>query len=1734
MGIVSLTTLTNYNSLGNDVNIVGTFSGLATTKYSDVHVSSPLVNYVEEYEYAGVKKTLFYTEVNSNLKVGDKVFIINGNYDSSNLVTKNKYAKGSDGYKVLMVDKCRVVLDIDYTGKTPTEGDLGLELATDYVRVYHLSSYDKFVTANRQLTTRGGYMGGKFDYYQNNIAFIDYDYPKINDGWTRTAGVTASPGFFVREPAYDPALISNTKGEIWKNITDMFMTGTFSLASSNSNPKTDFRYYLNGKIVVVEGNFKYLGTDFTEGNVYKYDVTKGKWVIDNDTSKVTRAVITKCNFRGGDFKGRMYSGLYGSMHEKIKWNGTGNWLGGTLLNTSWVNGSMFSNILLEESYKTTLDRSRKPMQKLNAYNNGGYGFNFVLNSDFENTSIYASIVRNSRFGMTPSLPVVESYVNSQPVQFEHSLIGGLYESCVFNNTSLTGGAVKNSRSKNSLFDGVKHINSWSKDSVLKSTTIISDSIIKIAGYDEWSAAEKRGSSNYGATFSDGIDFKVYKFYIGESDYQKLKSGDSFYIRGLLIQNSQALINLFDRKFVLGGWVEYDDVFNSSGNNIGDIPMNHFYKRGVRCGAFLTTPEENEWIYSSVEYRVPKNGTPGGVLNGYLTDTIVENTNQMYSIDIFVSLKDNNNRVVSGLNFNSSTQSVSSIDYILPNSLGNFVNYSDAYIIDSGIESGIIDNSVWNSGNDIAYNNELTFSKNDNTRDIITYDVTPDFVTGDITVKTQTRIGEYLNGIEISDRDSTTYQSDIKTGDILFVSGLDYTTRGRILGVTISSTGSGYFENRSNISPQYKVDGDGYGALIDFTKSSIDESVSSVTVKNKGFEYKVGDVLYINVDGMGTTNTIPGIDATITVTEVEQTVVRLPDSWKVVNYNPPDITLSPLYGAEIIKGLTAGGLFLSIDAKNRWINFTRTKISQTKIKSGLFRRSTLIGNTIGNDRYDSSNKDLVDVAMAKSLLLSEITFSNNSNILGPATYHNSALAGGTDKWIDGIVNESVLNKVNISKGTVRNSSWIDGIFNGGIFYQSSSYNAQPLLGKEFYNTNRILSHWMGGKTVGTTSNDRHSWRKGQFNGGEFVKSDWEGGQFNAGNFYASKWYGGIANGGVFGNETTATSETQFYGGEVSFTTVNNATFVADDTSGTGKTSSIVWNGGIFNSGQFGANENNYVDTTNQNKFNKKEPANSQQLKFDTSSLDIKLKIEVTGSNITNLLNVELKVDFSCQPVLMVRNSKIYLQSPNGKKIRIKSDRIGEGTEMKDTIFSTDKTLPSISISSSPHSGKFSMSFGDNTDITNISELFGVNNDLNGDWYVVLTNTGLSNLTPADLININVKFTAELTLNPQPTTKTTIRNSAIWNDGTFNGGQFIDLAVWKNGVFNGGKFLSTYGWQESGSYSIIGNINSYTWQGGIFNDGEFGNSSKGANSTWFTGEFNNGTFNGRIWNSGIFRYGTFNGSGGQASGGWDLKTIATSSNAISFVESYTQSFYGLWRRGLVTDANDIFIVDKKMYDDPERIKTKKTGDKSAKFNNILWQLGTFDNSDGQMVNSVWLSGTFNKGTFNGGSFNPWVTHGIGIPNIGFSPNIWNNGTFDGGDFYYSEWISGKFISGNGIGMWFKDGVSNYMNAYNVTWGSIDTAPIWKNGNWYGSEFDYDGQITNLMHSTILDITQTRNNNIGGDLSESNSKKIHIWNVFDNISGLDFKIMGITASAIETFLPTNVPDDNDLVLYPPVVWL
>ena len=78
------------------------------------------------------------------------------------------------------------------------------------------------------------------------------------------------------------------------------------------------------------------------------------------------------------------------------------------------------------------------------------------------------------------------------------------------------------------------------------------------------------------------------------------------------------------------------------------------------------------------------------------------------------------------------------------------------------------------------------------------------------------------------------------------------------------------------------------------------------------------------------------------------------------------------------------------------------------------------------------------------------------------------------------------------------------------------------------------------------------------------------------------------------------------------------------------------------------------------------------------------------------------------------------------------------------------------------------------------------------------------------------------------------------------------------------------------------------------------------------------------------------------------------------------------------------------------------------------------------------------------------------------IWENGEAYSSDFYFSKWKQGVFDSystspqGNAFGLIWQDGITKYMNAYNVFWEN----GIWKNGNWYGSPFT---QVLSVTSST-----------------------------------------------------------------------
>jgi len=113
--------------------------------------TSRLLNYVEPYFIDGIAKTAFYTEVNTNLQRNDKVFVVNGFYDSEVFIRRGKWVKNADGYRVLFVDRCKVVLDIDwesgqFAGLTQTFREDNFE---NFIKVYNVRSQREFDYINK-------------------------------------------------------------------------------------------------------------------------------------------------------------------------------------------------------------------------------------------------------------------------------------------------------------------------------------------------------------------------------------------------------------------------------------------------------------------------------------------------------------------------------------------------------------------------------------------------------------------------------------------------------------------------------------------------------------------------------------------------------------------------------------------------------------------------------------------------------------------------------------------------------------------------------------------------------------------------------------------------------------------------------------------------------------------------------------------------------------------------------------------------------------------------------------------------------------------------------------------------------------------------------------------------------------------------------------------------------------------------------------------------------------------------------------------------------------------------------------------------------------------------------------------------------------------------------------------------------------------------------------------------
>jgi len=128
--------------------------------------SSALVNYSEPRTINGVHYTRFYTEFNTELSVGDFVYILNGNYDNTDLLNINEYQQGTTGYEVLEIDRNSITLDILYRDEDPWNEDP----FADYTKVYLVDNIQKFNYENIDNSFGfEGQSGDKYSIFNNNV-----------------------------------------------------------------------------------------------------------------------------------------------------------------------------------------------------------------------------------------------------------------------------------------------------------------------------------------------------------------------------------------------------------------------------------------------------------------------------------------------------------------------------------------------------------------------------------------------------------------------------------------------------------------------------------------------------------------------------------------------------------------------------------------------------------------------------------------------------------------------------------------------------------------------------------------------------------------------------------------------------------------------------------------------------------------------------------------------------------------------------------------------------------------------------------------------------------------------------------------------------------------------------------------------------------------------------------------------------------------------------------------------------------------------------------------------------------------------------------------------------------------------------------------------------------------------------------------------------------------------------
>lgn len=1120
------------------------------TTVSNKFYSSKLLNYVESVEIAGFRKTVFYTELNTNLNVGDRIFIVNGNYDSNNFISIDKYTKYTDGYRVLGCDGCRLILDLDYTGELPYVEDN----QDNSIKIYHVTSQREFdyinsITVNHEgisftddLNSNRIYFGtpdrmskfcGRKDVLgatpseftavlcADSIIYVDRTWLGSTLLHNRNAGVNGK-GFFVRDD------VSTSSNPVWVSVTSQIFNNKIKIVNNNLYSNVESNLYINGE------DFTLNSVEFKQRNTYRY--LNSSWKLD---VRYKVSYVSRLNFRFGRFGGEHKDGIFGTNLRRNNWR-SAVWTSGTFLNSIWNSGPMNSKSTSgEKSYYTTYEnRDTPPVQTIDFSNNRGYGYNLI-----EDSIILSGVIQNGNFencnlGRGTTFSALNVYFG-QTYSYDLKL-SGLYTRCDLNGISSERAKFKNSNIINSSLLSTNLVNSQIYRSSANSSTFTDEEGINVLSADMWSYI-------YDLTLETSIRGTL-KLYISDNDARKVNTLDSFYLTK--INKNLFLTNLSnDEKIKLP--IETKFLF--------DI-YSDFELDNNKIVVSLKNKNDNK-----TKSVVRTNGT--GLLSTGFSNVFTRNNIEYSSIDIEcnnfgwyegLSLSTSQN-IVGGTTLNTggllSSQTTRQVvlvqNYILlpitPRNANLF--FTGTYIRNADFRSGYFDKSTWLSGANINYKHHVIPFDGINNLNMIT-------------AGTETLyIGLEQNRLNANIR---IFGEDLSVGDNVWLNSIDHFVgnnvksidgRYRVEGIVNGAFREVYLKSLSGLTFSgtaiYKTSQSQSANYSSIHKFQINNSIinsgllcrtslKNSTIFNSEFNNFDKNLDIVNIERLRLINILfKDTKNTIKSGYIHKSHV-INDTWT------SGVIYNSIWNGSIFKngvfnsgywqsGVFENGTFInskdsitSIQSYDNSINLYRNWINGT-FENGEFFNSTWFKGTFKNGRFYNSewytglwengilgSKSIrtIDTKFGYSSPIPSITATNSVWIDGIV---ENALIGGSGSvyWQNGKFNDGEF--TSFGQISTNESIWYNGQFNNGKFSGLARWKDGKFFKGKFHSH---YGYTLVSPTNPSTYSTSYGWENGKFLGGEFGTADlgtnsvWYNGEFTGDIFQGRFWYTGLFTSGNF--------------------------------------------------------------------------------------------------------------------------------------------------------------------------------------------------------------------------------------------------------------------------------------------------------------------------------------------------------------------------------------------------------------------------------------------------------------------------------------------------------------------------------------------------------------------------------------------------------------------------------------------